>query len=161
MLRRTLRRVTFLFCMAACCGCLLAQTEKTITIRILDGKTGKPVETTGFQVRVDHEALIHSDWVVQSEDGANKLAVPKGASLLSIRGTYDNSMQIYVNCDSVVEKANPITRWYAISDILTSGVVVPNGCGKPSDQAKVKPVAKPGEIVLLVRRMTTREQWRE
>ena len=146
--------------MASVCGCLLAQSEKTITVRMLDGKTGRLIEASGFQVRVDHEQTFHANWVVQSEDGTGKLIVPKGASLLSIRGTYDNSMQVYVNCDSATEKENPVDRWYAISEILTSGVVAPNACGKPIDAAKLKPVAKPGEFVFLVRRMTSREQWR-
>lgn len=160
MLRPTFRGIALLFCLAAVCGCLFAQSEKTITVRILDGKSGRPVEASGFQVRVDHEPSFHADWVVQNEDGTGKLIVPKGASLLSIRGTYDNSMQVYVNCDSAAEKTNPVDRWYAISEILTSGIVAPNGCGKPSNAAKLKPVAKPGEFVFLVRRMTSREQWR-
>jgi len=161
MLRRTPRRLTLLFCMAAFCGSLLAQTEKTITIRMLDGKTGRLIEASGFQVRIDHEETVHANWVVQNEDGTGKQAVPKGASLLSIQGTFDNSTALYFNCDSANGKEIPIARWYAISEILTSGVVAPNGCGKPSDAAKLKPVAKPGEFVFLVRRMTSREQWRE
>ncbi len=162
MLRRTYRGLTLLFAMAALCGSLLAQSEKTISIRILDSKTGQPVEASGFQVRVDHEQAIHVNWVEQNEDGTNKLAVPAGASLLSIRGTYDDSTQVYVNCDAIDGKAKPVDRWYEVSEILISGVVAPNHCGKASDAAKVKPpVAKPGEFVFLVRRMTTVEQWRQ
>jgi hypothetical protein len=147
--------------MAALCGSLCAQTKMTVTIRILDGKTGKPVPATGFLVRIDHQKTVHADWVAQNEDGAGKLTLPQGASLLSIHGTYDDSMLTYVNCDSAAEKANPIDRWYAISEIVASGIVTPDGCVKPGMAPKLKPVAKPGEFVLLVRRMTTREQWRE
>ena len=160
MLRRTLRGIALLFCMTAVCGGLFAQLEKTIIVRMLDGKTGRPVDASGFQVRVDHEQAFHANWVVHNEDGTGKLIVPKGASLIAIQGTYDNSMLVYVNCDSAAEKENPVDHWYAISEILTLGVVAPNGCGKPSDAAKVKPIAKPGEFVFLVRRMTSREQWR-
>ena len=60
------------------CGCLFAQSEKTITIRMLDGKTGKPIEASGFLVRVDHEQTVHADWVVQNEDGTGKLTLPRG-----------------------------------------------------------------------------------
>jgi hypothetical protein len=160
MFRPTTRGIALLFCLAAVCSSLLAQSEKTITVRMLDGKTGRLVEASGFQVRIDHEQALHANWVVQNEDGTGKLIVPRGASLLSIRGTYDNSMQVYVNCDSATEKTNPVDRWYAISEILNSGVVAPNGCGKPGDAAKLKPVAKPGEFVFLVRRMNSGEQWR-
>ena len=160
MLRRTFLGVSLLFCMAAFCGSLQAQTEKTMTIRVLDGKTGNPVLPTGFLVRVDHDPAVHANWVVVSDDGTARLTVPKGASLLSIQGTYDDSTQIFFNCDSKTGKATPVDRWYAISEILTTGVVTPNGCGKQA-AAKLKPVAKPGEFVIVVRRKTTVEQWRE
>jgi len=160
MLRRTARGLTLLFCTVAFCGSLLAQTDRTITLRMLDGKTGRPILASGFLIRVDHDQTIHANWVVPNEDGTAKLTVPKGANVVSIQGTYDDSTQIYFNCDSANGKDNPIDRWYEISDILTSGIVAPNGCGKPSNAAKIKPVAKPGEFVFLVRKMTTAEQWR-
>ena len=139
-----------------------AQTAKTVIVRVLDGKTGKPLLASGYLVRVDRQQTVHADWVTQNEDGSGKLTVPGSASLLSIQATYDDSTETYVNCDATIGKALPVDRWYAISEILTSGVVAaPNGCGKPRDAAKVKPVAKPGEFVILVRRMSTREQWRE
>jgi hypothetical protein len=70
-------------------------------------------------------------------------------------------MQIYINCDAVIGKESPVERWYSIAEIMTSGVVAPNGCRKPSEAAKFKVVAKPGEFVLSVRRMSAFEQWRE
>jgi len=140
---------------------MLAQTEKTITIRVLNGKTGVPLLPSGYLVRINHEQTAHANWVVQNDDGSGKLIVPGGASLLSIQATYDVSTQTYINCDSIVGNALPVDRWYAISEILASGIVAPNACGKPKDAAKIKVVAKPGEFVFLVRRMSTREQWRE
>jgi hypothetical protein len=150
-----------MFCMACSFSGMLAQTEKTITIRVLDGKTGRPLMASGYMVRVDHEQTAHANWAVQNQDGSGKLTVPGGATLFSIQATYDASTQTYVNCDSLTPDALPVDRWYAISEILATGIVAPNGCGKPKDAAKIKVVAKPGEFVFLVRRMTTREQWRE
>lgn len=161
MARRIYQRLSLLFCMGALCGSLCAQTGKTITIRMLNGKTGKFLAASGFLVRIDHQEAVHADWVVQNEDGTAKLTLPEGASLLSIHATYDDSMQTFVNCDSASGKASPVDHWYAISEILTSGLVVPDGCVKAESAAKFKLVAKPGEFVLLVRRMSTREQWRE
>jgi hypothetical protein len=140
---------------------MLAQSEKTITIRVLDGKTGRPLRASGYLVRVDRAETVHANWAVENEDGTGKLTVPGGASLLSIRATFDASTQTYINCDATAETALPVDRWYPISEILATGIVAPNGCGKPKDAAKIKPVAKPGEFVFMVRRMTTREQWRE
>ena len=97
----------------------------------------------------------------QNEDGTGKLTLPQGATQLSIHGTYDDSTLTYVNCDSASEKTNPVDRWYAISEIVASGIVTPDGCVKPGMAPKLKPVAKPSEFVFFVRRMTTRERWRE
>ena len=173
MFRLTHRVLNLLVCMAAFGGLLCAQTGKTITLRMLDGKTGKLITTTTFLVRVDHEPAVHADWVAPNEDGTGKLTVPKSASLLSIRGTYDSSMVIYVNCDSAGEKTNPIDRWYSIAEILTSGVTAPNDCVKPAEAAKFKPLAKlkpvaiptsaakPGEFVFFVRKQNWREKMQE
>jgi hypothetical protein len=159
--------------MAAFCGLLCAQTGKTITVRMLDGKTGKLIIASNFLVRVDHEPTVHADWVVQNEDGTGKLTLPKIASLLSIQATYDSSMMIYVNCDTAGEDANPAGLWYSIAEILTSGVAAPNNCVKPAEAAKLKvlnklkpvakpaPVAKPGEFVFYVRKQNWREHMRE
>ncbi len=148
-------------CMAAFGGLLCAQTGKTITLRMLDGKSGKLITTSTFLVRVDHETTVHADWVAPNEDGTSKLTVPRSASLLSIRGTYDSSMQIYVNCDSASEKTNPIDRWYSIAEILSVGITAPNSCVKPAEAAKLKLTAKPGEFVFFVRKLNWREQMRE
>lgn len=161
MFRRMDRGLALLVCVAALGGSLCAQTKKTVTIRLLDGKTGEPRVATGFLLRINHEKTVHANWVLQSEDGTGKLTLPDGATQISIHGTYEDSMLTYVNCDSAAEKAKPVNHWYAISEIMTSGVVTPDGCVKPDKAAKLKAVAKPGEFVLFVRRMTTREQWRE
>lgn len=161
MLRRTPRHVALMFCAAAVLPCLFAQSEKTITIRILDGKTGKPIPASGFQVRVDRQQTAHVDWAAQSEDGTARLTLPPGASLISIQATYENSTQIYVNCDSATGKATPVDRWYPISEILASGVVAPDGCVGANRAARFRPAPKSGEFVFFVRRMTTREEWRE
>jgi hypothetical protein len=167
MLRLTHRAFTLLVCMAAFCGLLCAQTGKTITVRMLDGKTGKLITASNFLVRVDHEPTVHADWVVQNEDGTGKLTLPRSASLLSIQATYQSSMAIYVNCDSASEKENPVGRWYSIAEILSLGVTAPNGCVKPAEDAKLKPLAiptpaaKPGEFVFFVRKQNWREQMQE
>jgi hypothetical protein len=145
--------------MTAFCGCLNAQIGKAITIRLLDGKTGKPVEPTNYLVRVDHEQTIHANWVVQNEDGTGTLTVPDAASAFSIQATYNSATDIYVNCDSAIAKTNFAKHWYSISEILTSGVVAANHCRKPKDAAKDKFAAKPGEFVFFVRKLSAREQF--
>lgn len=65
-------------------------------------------------------------------------------------------MDIYVNCDSSKEKT-PIAHWYAIANILTSGVVAPDNCGKL--KLKTKVTAQPGEFVFFVRKESMTEKW--
>jgi hypothetical protein len=161
MVQKTRRMLNLLLCMTACCGSLCAQTEKTITLRMLDGRTHKLVAASGFLVRVDHEKTVHANWVVQNEDGTGKLTIPNDASVLSVQGTYDHSMQTYINCDSAADKANPIDRWYAVSEIMATGVAAPNDCEKPKEAFKFKVAVKPGEFVFFVRKLSWQEQMRE
>jgi hypothetical protein len=147
--------------MAAFCASLCAQTQNTITVRILDAKTGHLVENSNLLVRADHQEAVHADWARQKEDGTAELKLPPEAVLLSIHATYDSSMETYVNCDSANEKRNPADRWYKVSEILASGLVAPNACGNPQEAAKIKVIAKPGEFVFFVRKANWREQMQD
>jgi hypothetical protein len=154
MIRSSLR-LLFLFAAFAACGLgLHAQAGKKITIRMLDAKTGHLIPSDDFLVRVDHEADVHAhaDWVKQNEDGSGDLVIPADAVILSIQGKFDSSMAIYINCDTVLDKPNPLMHWYKVADILSSGVVAPNGC------SKLKDIAKPGEFVFFVRKPGWRDQ---
>ena len=145
--------------MALFCGSMHAQDTKKIIIRILDYKTGHPVQPTGYMIRIDHQTIIHGDWVKENDDATGELSVPTDASVVSIHSSYDNSMDIYINCDMDKPKELPQEMWYSISEILTSGVVALNNCVKAKQVAKIKvPDPKPGEIVLFVRPKNWREQ---
>jgi hypothetical protein len=150
------------------CALLSAQAGKTVTVRMIEGRTGRLIATTDFLVQINHQQEQHANWVTLNEDGTGKLALPANATEISIHGLYDSSMSIYVNCDS--EKGKGILenqgllqtevspdRWYSISDILTSGIVAPNGCLKKKDADKQKVAPKPGEFIFFVRR----KNWRE
>jgi len=142
-------------CMAALGGSVQAQSGKSITIRFLDSRTGNLITPTGFLIRVDHQQADHADWVQQNEDGSGKLTLQQDASLLTANATYDRTMSIYVNCDSTKDRPAPVDHWYAVPDILKSGVVAPNDCSKRTAQAK------PGEFVVFVRRINWREQMQQ
>lgn len=166
MARQTLRALQLLLCIAAFCGVLYAQAPKTITLRMIDGKSGKLIATTDFLVRVDHQETIHANWVTLNDDGTGKLTVPDDASLLSIHASYDGATSLFVNCDSNndTKGMNPgyvVDRWYSVSDILTKGVVAPNDCIGKKVPEKLQLFAKPGEFVFFVRRMNVREEYRD
>lgn len=137
-------------------GVLQAQSNKTITLRIFDGKTGRPLVPTGYQVRVDHLTMQHPDWVKPNDDGTAVLTVPADAGAVALHLAYDNSMDIYVNCDA--EKNSFGDVWYPVSQIMTKGYVAANGCGKAKVNEKYKTTAAPGELILFVREKNWKER---
>lgn len=135
----------------ALCLPLHAQTGKTVSIRLLDGKTGVPITPSNFLVRIDHKNTDHNEWLRMNDDGTAQVALPADALLLSLQATYYASMDIYINCDAAKEKEKDTLHWYAVADILKTGVVAPNGCGK------AQATAKPGEFVFFVRKRGWRD----
>jgi hypothetical protein len=160
----SIRRLALVIMLAAFCGShgfLLAQNWKTITVRMLDGKTGKLIATSHFLVRIDHGKEVHANWAEQNENGSSTLSVPQSVSDLTIQATYDNSNEIYVDCDSASQKENPTVHWYSVSAIQTTGVVAPNSCVKPAAAAKLAPASKPGVFVFFVRKRNWKEEYQE
>jgi len=158
MVRRAYRAFPLLVLMAAFGGSLHAQTGKTITIRFVDGKTGEAIKPSNIQIRLDRQQTSHDQWVKQNDDGTANFVVPESATDMSVHATYDNSTEYYINCDSAKQKDTSAEHWYVVSEILTAGVVTPNGCGKPKDADKLKVDPKPGEFVLFVRQRNWRER---
>jgi hypothetical protein len=142
---------------AVLCGLLHAQTGKTISIRMLDGKTGLPIVPSNFVVRFDHLDTTHNESLRLGDDGTGQVSVPAGATFLSVQGTYDRSMEIYIDCDAGMEKDTRALHWYPISDILTSGVNAPNECFKGKYEDNARAAAKPGEFIFYVRKPNLRE----
>ena len=130
-------------------GALHAQDTKTITLKIFDGKTGHPVMPTGYQVRVDHLLAVHTDWVKQRDDASAELTLPADAHEISIHLAYEDSMEVYVNCDAQKNVFGDV--WYLVTQIMSEGMVMANGCGHSKINEKYKTTALPGELILFVR----------
>jgi hypothetical protein len=140
---------------------LLAQTGRVITIKVRDGKTGAPVTPSNIHVRFNHQGEASGNWVDQKDDGTIEVRLPADAKAITVRATYENSMEYFVNCDMAKQKDSAADSWYPVSDILTSGIAIPNDCVKPKDADKVKVDAKPGEFVLFVRKRNWKEEAEE
>ena len=167
---RSVRRiyaVTIVFAYLAVFSCRVnAEDSKTITVRMLDSKTGVLIATSNFLVRVNHLEAVHGDWAHQNEDGTGKVTLPADADLLSIHATYESATLTYVNCDADKDRASAEhaaspDHWYAVAAILASGVVAPNNCAVKKIPEKLQVVANPGEFVFFVRHMNSRERFRE
>jgi hypothetical protein len=137
---------------AAFCGPIPAQEAHTITVLMVDGKTGKPIVPSNFIVRFDHLNAIRNDAVTVDDEGVARVLVPAGATYLAVQGTYSNSIEIYVNCDAGMEKDITTLHWYSVAEILRTGVAMPNECykGKYAEATYVTP--KPGMFVFSVRK---------
>ena len=138
------------------CGVIHAEPTKTILLKVYDGKSGKPIVPTGYQVRVDHQTAQHPDWVKQNDDGTAELTVPADTSVVSLHLAYDDSMEIYVNCDAEKNQFGDV--WYMVPEIMKKGFVAANGCGHSKANEKYKTTAGPGELILFVRERNWKER---
>jgi hypothetical protein len=158
MIERAYRALLPIACMCALAGVLQAQIGRTITIKVRDGKTGETVTPSNVHVRFNHQREARGDWVDQKDDGTIEVKVPADAKAISVRATYENSMEYFVNCDVSKQKNSSAESWYPVTDILASGLAIPNDCVNQKDADKVKAGVKPGEFVLFVRKRNWKEQ---
>ena len=125
---------------------LNAQDAQTISVRMLDGKTGLPVKASNFLVRVDHNQTVHNEWVKIGDDGTVTVSLPADAKDISLKATYGMGMDTFVDCDAAKESDKERNIWYSIATILSTGIVAPNECAKTTFKAK------PGEFIFFVRK---------
>jgi hypothetical protein len=133
-----------------------AEPTKTIIIKVFDGKSGHPVMPTGFQVRVDHQTMLHPDWVKQNEDGTAELTIPADTEVVALHLAYQNSMELYVNCDAEKNAFGDV--WYRVPETTSKGFVAANGCAKAKVNEKFKTTAAPSELILFVRERNLKER---
>lgn len=138
-------------CAIALCTLLSAQTQNTIRIRVLDGKTGLPADASNFLVLADGHETVHNEWVHRSDDGTATIAIPANVKEISIKATDSLSLNTYIDCDVAKESDKERNVWYSVAQILQSGVVARNECGKTDF------TAKPGEFLFFVRKRSWRE----
>jgi hypothetical protein len=136
---------------ATLCVLVSAQERKTVTIIMVDGKTGKPIKPANYIIRFDYHDATRNEVLHLDDEGVGTVYVPTEASMISVQGTYRASMDIYINCDADMQKDNSTLHWYNIGDIVTSGTVAPNECykGKYAEATRLGP--KPGTFIFYVR----------
>jgi hypothetical protein len=132
----------------------------TISVRILDGRTGKPIIPSNVLLHVDHhDALSNEGGVKMGDENSITVTPPHGSSVIALQGTYENSYAIYINCDAAADSNTDKLYWYTISEIVSTGVVAPNKCsvgvqgirGIKKRAPLPEATAKPGEFVFFVR----------
>jgi hypothetical protein len=135
-----------------------AQTNRTITVRMLDSKTGQPITTSEIEIHArmspaSAEKAGISVYVRSNQDGVGEATFPMAAS--DIRVYARDGVWGYVNCDCVKDRGSHQEHWYSLPGVSSSGVAAPNLCNKR------KVIARPGEFIFFVRSMTFWEKMRE
>lgn len=142
----------FLLSLAFSAALLHAQSPTVIVVKLLDGKTGEPITPSNVQIRVNHQSATDGQWFDQKDDGSVEVKVSSEAKVLSVRATYNNSSEYYVNCDVAKQKNTDELTWYPIGDILKSGIAAPNDCAPHKEANELRSGVKPGELILFVRK---------
>jgi hypothetical protein len=102
----------------------------TITIRLLDGRNGKPIRTDEVQVWIDqdqrHVLTIHA-----APNGVATVEIPTGVSAIYVTARRDG-WYMY-RCDADESKPTPP---YALEEIMKSGTVAANRCSHQTAAAE-------------------------
>jgi hypothetical protein len=133
------------------------QAPKFITIIMVDGKSGRTIKPDNYVIRFNHQNTARNDTLRLNDDGTGRLRVPPDATTLSVQGSYHHSIDVYVNCDSDMDRDVKTLHWYSISDILSNGLSTPNDCykGKYAKSAAIPPAR--GEFIFYVREISWRD----
>ena len=129
-----------------------AQAGATITIRILDGKTGAPINPSNLIIRIDRREEPDNEGLKLNGSDPATAALPAGATVVSVQGAYGSaSTEEYINCDADAAKDTDALQWYSIEEIMKTGIVAPDHCYKGKYEHKFNVIPKPGEFVFFVR----------
>ena len=130
----------------ACASGLNAQST-IVSIRLINGKNGKPIKDENLNVFVNKERDAEN--FRPDSDGIIKLPMDRNA-LVSLLSNID------VTCHKIteVENSQHQLQQYKVSDILEHGISDTNTCSK-----KVRIEPHPGEFIYYERPRTLWEWW--
>ena len=126
-----IRALASLAVMTAFCVALNAQAVQTISIRLLDGKTGLPVKASNFLVRVDHNDTVHQRLGQDQRRWHRSRHSPRRRQRDLRQGHLRMGMDTYVDCDAAKESDKERNIWYPVSTILAPGSSRPTSAARP------------------------------
>lgn len=120
-----------------------AQTS-VIRVRVVDGRTGKPVRTGNLNVWTSPNQIASSDIPLNRE----------GIAMIQI--SHEDTIRIFPGFDFFCGVRTPgsVGQEFPVDEVLRTGAATANGCGKANT------AVKPGEIVVYVRPLTFWEAMR-
>lgn len=116
--------------------------RKTVTIRMLDGRNGKPIMTDEVEVWIDEDQR-HVLTAHAAPNGIATVEIPAGIPAIYVTAQQD-SWFLY-RCDA--DKNRP-TPWYSMEQIMDNGIVAADRCSRRTV------AAKRGEITVFLRPLT-------
>ena len=123
----------------------LPAEDITITIRLVNGRNGKPITDENPNVFLNGSGFARN--YKADKNGTISLAVDRNATI-SFAGNIEVSCHPYTPSERQM-------RWYRASEILDHGISDENLCSK-----KIRVEAKSGEFVFYERPHTFLEWWR-
>jgi hypothetical protein len=128
-------------CVALCNACSTVVFAQTLTIRLVNAETGKPVQNKHVSVSLDDEFSIRRDLPLSDKDGIVHVSVPPNVQFITLH----SGPKIGKDPDRIPYGVCGKYSQLQIEDIVKHGFVPQNQC-----EPKVKLQAKSGEIVYLV-----------
>jgi hypothetical protein len=130
-------QVTLTFAMLLFCVHGIAQT---ITIHMLNGKSGKPID--GKSINVEFQGSSEKSVLAIDKHGIGHLQIPPGATAISLiaatKKGKEQNLPAYTVC-------GPFGRFIPVKDVLEHGFVPQNACS-----STLQLTAKPGEFLYLI-----------
>lgn len=116
--------------------------QRTITLRLLDGRNGKPLKTDEVEVWIDKEQT-HVLTVHTAPNGVATVEIPSTTSGIYVTAREDGWFMY--RCDADEKKPTPA---YSIERIISSGTVAANRCSRRTA------AAEPGSLTVFLRPLT-------
>ena len=111
---------------------------QTITIRMINAKSGKPID--GKFVHAEFQGVSGNVVIAVDKKGIGHLALPPGATAISLIAAHkkDTNVPAYTVC-------GPFGEFLPIQNILDHGFVPDNACGPD-----LKLTVAPGELIYFI-----------
>jgi hypothetical protein len=134
---RQVKITLFLWIMAT--ACYQPISAQTLTIKLVDGKSGKPMRRQNVTVEWDNPHSIDRSVVAVNDVGLGRVDVSPGAMrfflLTGPKKGAEPYRVAYINCNEFT------SMWISVSEVVRNGIVPKNKCGNQM----LAP--HPGEIV--------------
>ena len=133
-----------LLCALLIAPCVSHAQTAEIHIRIVNGKTGRPIKTETLRVWTTRNHVDADLWPTDA-NGAILLKVDSAAQI-----ALDENLN--ASCRTLPANQQSFQLLYSVAEILNKGISAENTCGT------IRVTAKPGELILFERPFTLMEK---